>query len=629
MITDASDAFCKMSGYTKGELLGKPHNIIRDPDMPKSAFRDMWSTIQSGKAWSGQVKNRKKDDGFYWVYANIEPIYNRKGEVEAYIAIRLDTTDKMALEEEIAKNKKQHIALLEQTQLANSRLEDLTSLNEKLEKAKKKAEDNTQSKSKFLANMSHEIRTPMNGILGMTHLVLQTDLSQQQQKYIKNIDYSAKSLLGIINDILDFSKIEAGKMDIVNIDFDLYEMVDNVVNIVKFRADEKGLKLSIDYDTNGKRYLFGDRLRIAQVITNLLGNAIKFTSSGEVSVDIKYIKKGRYLFSISDTGIGLKEEQKSKLFHSFTQADESTSREYGGTGLGLSISKQLVELMGGEIWVESEFGVGSRFCFEIPLAEIESSRVMESAVDDNGVNIKNDITTLNGSKILLVEDNQINQEIITGMLEDSGIEIDIANNGQEAIERYESGKYEMILTDIHMPIMDGYAFATKVRETDRDTPIIALTANVMQEDILKIESVGMDDYIGKPVDIGRLYEILVKYISLKVEQGNTQESGEEISIPNFISICTATGLSHMSGDKELYLKVLRKFRDNYRDLDLNTIQDEEYNITLHTIIGLSETIGAIELSTISKELKEAKDKTLISKFQNELASVIGELMELD
>lgn len=399
---------------------------------------------------------------------------------------------------------------------------DLKINKEDLIKAKNAAEMAAHAKAVFLANMSHEIRTPMNGIIGMAELLKRTPLNTEQKEYVDIITASGENLLTVINDILDFSKIEAGKIVLESIPFSLKDEIRNVISILDFQAKKKGINLITEIDDEVPEYVKADPVRLKQVIINLVNNAIKFTDTGSVTLNVSCQevnkKKRIVLFKVIDTGIGISEEGVQRLFKSFSQVDISITRKYGGTGLGLAISKNLVELMNGEIGVESELGHGSTFWFTAKLNAMTQDEIEEYKNKNEKEQVNSKSVKTRGYNILLAEDNLINQKVASAHLKKFGHKVTIANNGIEAVDFFSKFRYDLILMDIQMPEMDGIVAAQLIRDYEKEnrnlerTPIIAMTANVMEEDIKKYMDQGMDGFIGKPFKADELKEIFNKYI---------------------------------------------------------------------------------------------------------------------
>lgn len=392
---------------------------------------------------------------------------------------------------------------------------------DRLSEAKQIAENAAMSKSRFLATMSHEIRTPMNGVLGMLQSLKKSELNDKQYKQVSTAISSADSLLVLINDILDFSKIEAGKLNIESIQFNLRDLINTTIDTVSHLIDKDNeVNLVVESQGVDGRSVVGDPTRLQQVLTNLLTNAIKFTKHGEVRVKTVLEQKteSSYQFSCSvqDTGIGIEQDKLKDLFREFTQADSSTTREYGGTGLGLSICKRLCELMGGDVIATSEIGKGSCFSFQIKLGQTSVKNPKETELNSSHGGETNSLP-FEGCKVLLVEDNEINQFVAESMLLDFGLDVDISSNGVEAIEALNKNSYSLVLMDCQMPKMDGYEATGRIRngeagENSKTIPIIAMTANAIQGDRETCINAGMDDYLTKPIEEHVVRNMLLKWL---------------------------------------------------------------------------------------------------------------------
>ncbi|MGD9731023.1 MAG: ATP-binding protein [Desulfamplus sp.] len=468
----------------------------------------------------------KKDGSHLPINLSITPFYNARGSLRGYLFTAMDMSTHKLMEQELIE-------------------------------AIKNAESANASKGNFLARMSHEIRTPMNGILGMAHLLRKTELSAKQSNYIDKILSSANNLLNLINDILDFSKIDAGKMELELVEFNLQDVLNHLMNSVGLHAEEKSLEFIFNIDQRVPLNLLGDPLRLGQVLTNLAGNAVKFTEHGEVvisvsidelsgagNVDYKESREITLKFSVQDTGIGLYPDQIQSLFEPFSQADDSITRKYGGTGLGLSICRQLTEMMGGKIWVHSAPGHGADFIFTAkfrlpqkkdnsivssdsyePFKEVSA---LSSDLNDRDRNLFKSMR-FKDSLVLLVEDNPINQEVATEFLREAGITVRIASNGLEALNMIDKEPFDLVLMDIQMPVMDGLVAANKIRNEKKmiNIPIVAMTAHAMSGDREKSFDAGMNGHLTKPVDPVELYKVLEQFILNKDNLSSKSDAYED------------------------------------------------------------------------------------------------------
>lgn len=722
--------FCDLVGLVPEQVTGKTPSDIFSPETAESfatAHKEL-SADSLNKDYELSMVDAENERKDMLVYE--ASFRNNKGKVSGIVGLLLDLTERKQMELD-------------------------------LREAKETADAMSQAKGDFLANMSHEIRTPMNAILGMAHLALNTQLDENQHKYVSRINESAKNLLGIINDILDFSKIEAGKLNVEETSFSLDEVLDNVTNVISLKAHEKDLEFLLDIDPKIPPGLVGDPLRLGQVIVNLCGNAVKFTEQGEIVVAARCETRTedavKLRFTVRDTGIGIPEDKLDSLFASFSQADSSITRKFGGTGLGLSISKQLVELMGGELSVTSKQGVGSVFEFTI-LCGLQEAKMRDISkpishlagksalvLDDND-SARNILTTLldamhfktkavsnafeaideiksrhfdllfldwnmpgmngietaermknlgigeqakiflvtaygrelslsdensklfdglivkpvnpsnlldaimnayglehvrsnadralnekpwfSGEQVLLVEDNVVNQEVALGLLDEVNVNVVIANNGQEALDRLSEQAFDIVLMDMQMPILDGISATKKIRTLPQfnELPIIAMTANAMSSDVERCLEAGMNDHVAKPISVNNLYKTLNKFLQASessiisehpiCSENRPALTNEDSSLPILSDMDVVEAVEAIGGNKKRYLEILQHFLEGQSE-ELNKLnvliekaQWEDASRLLHTLKGAASNLGVNRIADLAIEMEELVDREL-------------------
>ncbi|HEX7635565.1 MAG TPA: ATP-binding protein [Noviherbaspirillum sp.] len=495
---------------------------------------------------------------------------------------------------------------------------------------KETAESASRAKSEFLANMSHEIRTPMNSVIGMAHLALKTDLDARQRDYLLKILLSGEHLLGLINDILDFSKIEAGKLTLETVAFDLGVVMENVIAQMIGKATAKGLKLTCELDSGVVRQLRGDALRLSQVLLNLVGNAVKFTTSGAVTVRVKTLAEDdvtcSLLFDVQDSGIGISEDEITGLFQPFHQADASTTREYGGTGLGLAICKRLVEQMGGKIGVESRKGEGSRFWFVVQAEKHAMLALPYAATDEDRQ--QSDMQACKGATILLVEDNVFNQQVAAEFLEAVGARVRIAGNGQEALDMLRREAVDGVLMDVQMPVMDGLEATRRIRGNPAlaDIWVIAMTANTSAQDRERCLAAGMNDFITKPVSPDTLYRMVAAFLRRQEARETMADTLMTVSAP----VVQQTGaIELLQGDSDVIdlgmlaknfnnnPEKIRKFAYRFLEIARQGVKNAEtalaqQNLPLLAMLGhcnksSARTVGAAGFACLWQSLEQLKE----------------------
>jgi PAS domain S-box-containing protein len=600
-ITDMNQALSNITGITREKITGTDFfDYFTDREKARQVYQEAFA---KGFVVDSPLTIRHKDGKLTDVLFNGSVYRDDRGRVQGIVIVARDITARKKFENELIEAKR------------------------KAEKAAQIAEEAVRAKQQFLSNMSHEIRTPMNAIVGFTKVVLKTELTEKQREYINAIKISGDALIVLINDILDLAKVDAGKMTFEQIPFKMSTSVYAMLHLFETKIREKNLELVRELDPNIPEVLIGDPVRLHQIVLNLVSNAIKFTTKGKITVSVRILledeKKVRIGFTVADTGIGIPDDKLDTIFDYFQQATSGTSRVYGGTGLGLAIVKQLVAAQGGEITVNSKPGVGSEFSFWLEFRKSREGMVKDSDDTAEEEQVKN-------GRILVVEDVALNQLLMRTLLQEAGFELDIASNGKIAVEKLKEKTFDLVLMDLQMPEMNGFAATEHIRKKLKlDLPIIALTADVTTVDLQRCKELGMNDYISKPIDDKLLFKKINKYLNFEQKQSamentNTQSS-EKVTNLEFLRQLTKNNPDMIAEMIKVYLEetpqLVNKMKEGVKSKDWEAVRS-----AAHSIVPSFSTVGISEDYTVkTKRVQELAQK---KEEPEEIEALVGEIEEI-